>query len=179
MGTPHRVCSPPPSYRTPHSFTSSAVSFPQPAPETRTRISGCCPTPVAPGICMEGRRAQPSHDGHMPHGERDTGSATISIPPPHPPPPPLSRRGPSGGGEGVLLFSASRDSPVPRHSRVPAPLYPCPSTSLRSRVPLPDQALPCSCTSVSLSPGCSSGTGCSGFRWCLIKDSTFSSLTPR
>lgn len=128
------------------------------------------------GIRMEDRRAQPSHDGHMPRGERDTGSATISIPPP---PPPLGRGGSSGLGEDGLLFHHIPGLPCPQ-------TLPCPCTpvslplyvpvSLQSCVPLPctQALLPCPCTSVSLSPGCSLGTGCSGVWLVARKDSTFS-----
>lgn len=132
---------------------------------------------------MEGRRAQPSHDGHMPHGERDTGSATISIPP-H-----------------ILLLLLWAEEKVlvegrvpcssphpgtPQSPGTPVSLHPCILAPPRPYVPAVPCPTPCPGTTVflhlvSLSPGCSSGTGCSGFRWWLVKDSTLLawSLIPR
>lgn len=143
----------------------SDTSSRPPGPPAResTRISGCCPYPNGPR--ESARRVdmlKPSHDGHMPHGERDPGSATTSIPPPRPPP--LGRRESSGLGEDGLLFLQIPGLPCPQALPSPCTLVSLPlhvPVSLQSRVPPPTQALPCSCTSVSLSPGCSSWTGCS------------------
>lgn len=118
------------------------------------------------GICMEGRRAQPWHDGH--------------IPPPLPPsPPPLGRGGSSALGEDGLLFLLMLGHPCPQAlpcpctpgslplpcPRVPAVLCPTPypgtAVFLHLCVPVPRALFRDRDTSLR-------------FGWWLLKDSTFS-----